>query len=599
MKQLSVISATNGGSQRATCLGMCWLELLVGGLVRSVRCVQSNVTSPLDGVQNFIAQRRDPQLQRRTLLDIPPEIHDMMMQVAEDVDATALGQTCRSLRAASARHLSVCSHNTFSCPFILPLPLEKHRNFFIREIDDLEGEDLHEVPPKLMNIYTQACVLNECRRVLNNIRIALSRIDILHNIKSLQICDFSSDRTWRRAQLPRNSKEYPYFVRPISLDIARVLSSAPKITKLAICKFVLSEEMFAAMSQMPVLETLELTNCSYRQGRWLTDIIPGGIPTVRNVMFGGVRYDDVWVFELLSLLPMVRSLSLMGSEQGAFFPSMVGMEGFLTRTHAFCLAERLIVRCFDEEVPYLRAWLFLAKQRVHGEHLNLTHFKLEVQDGGSRYERLTRSRLFDLIDVLKDAPLSTLALEGVSYAGLDAFTHIAEKCPILRALTVVYRQDWWHVSSMPCIWPRALWQYAYSLGDLRSLTHLGSNMAVEPLLRVRYWPDDFMAGDRFRGCDTREEDFYYEERRSLLWPGYSQDSARTCSLSCFCHVKASLWVLRCRAGTMERFLHRRDTAFDAVDVEVERVQPERDVLEHEYESLAGVEGVGFGGGGFG
>ncbi|OBZ72438.1 hypothetical protein A0H81_07667 [Grifola frondosa] len=414
-------------------------------------------------VQYFIARNPVPVIQQRTLLHLPTEMLDYIVKLADKNDALSLRQACR-------RFGDIVKRRTIE------------RNFFICEVPDKEFEDGPEAEAFILN-YVQTCVSRECWRALGMLDFALSdnNIGIVQTTKSFRIRDYTDDYTWRTAGLPKDSIGYHAFFRPITLGLARFLIRAQNITKLAICGFSLTGQMFFAISELRVLHTLEISDCSYVDTTKLTNIIPRRLSNIKNVIFGGIRYVDVhWVFEMLVLLSQVRSLSLLGSKDTLFLHGAQRLVNLLTNTHPFCVTERLVVRCFNQEVPLLNDWLSMVERLTNGTQWNLTHFKLEVMDVGDQGQRaLERRALLKLVHVLRKARLQTLVLEGVAYVEKKLFKRIAKRCPRLQALTVMYRRDMWHRATTACQWPHPMWEYAQYLKKFRRLVHFGSNIAVD------------------------------------------------------------------------------------------------------------------------
>ncbi|OCH95343.1 hypothetical protein OBBRIDRAFT_788220 [Obba rivulosa] len=471
-------------------------------------------------------KRLPPKFQKLCLLDLPPELHHYIMNLARIEEARSLGATCRTLREISISYIYE-RHDII-------LKFDILRN--CGDSGELNGMSEEEGTTSL-----RAQAQEARAKFLSEIDFMLAHGDILRRMRTLTVKDDWLSVFKQRIDIHSASASYADYWQPIITGVEDLLQRVHLATFIS-GTFGLTSGMLTALAQMNTLHSLQLSDCPFQPILDELAILPR-ISSVMNLLLVFHREAGEHQLELLSLLPNVRCLVIKAFKNNPLcIPDTP--EGFFQRCNPFRSLEHLeISELSREDIHRLASWM--RASALSGGGLHLTHFKLDMSVG------LDRDELMNLIDVLGMAPLRILIFEGISYAGLDLFDRLADMFPRLEALTLIRRENMLQTETKPCAWPHATWEYAPHLARFQCLKYFAWNFCIEPVFETTAWDLPLMESGfpEAEACDMLEWTREWDEHSSYEW----KELAR-------------LFLSHC--GTLEHivFLHRIVSVL-ALDVE--------------------------------
>ncbi|OBZ72252.1 hypothetical protein A0H81_07928 [Grifola frondosa] len=493
-------------------LGTCHLAMLLNGL-ENVKQIQEN---------------NEPIFQRIFLLDLPPEILHYIMDVAGLDETRRLGGCCRILREISIPYIYTSRTLALSSR-----PLMKFKDSVLRDVCT-NHESLKGV--------SQAARA----RFLKDIEFLMSRPDILGRIRNLRVSNEWGHDLLSWAGLHSDSTDYCPFYAPILRTIGDVIVSAPSLQKLS-SNDIITRELLLCVAANSSLRTLDLRSCRFMPINGPTRELPV-IKSVVNVYLSVLapRYDEI--LNIIGILPNLRFLTISGAPDcGVLLPP----EYFRARHNPFRSLERLILTYFVHfHAAELATWIHDAL-RTPGASLRLTHVKIHTR------LPVSQRSVDTLIDALKHAPLQTLALEGLSYVGLDLFDRLASSLPNLYDLTLINRHNGRQRKSQANIWPYPMWEYAKRMAGFKRLRYFAWNYSLEPVEAGTTFDLPFM------------EDGYPDQWYMDFADTYFEDLESTCHLF-LAHCGSLEWLVFLMGHAVEVMYEISRDHHGKVDIKMER-----------------------------
>lgn len=313
------------------------------------------------------------------------------------------------------------------------------------------------------------------RKLLSQIDFILAHPEILRRMQKLTIKDEWPGLIKEAMGIESYMVGHAAFFKQILGGIENVLGRL-NLSELCCMAVDLTPGMLEALARMDALRTAEFVDCPSHPGPAELAALPR-LSSVTNACLTIRHEAEDDLLELMALLPNVRCLVIEASG-GADFEIPGAPQDFSQWCNPFRCLERLYISQIGD-IDALSSWLRLCASAVGG--LRLTHFKLKVGPG------LEEDELMNLIGALETAPLRVLVLEGIAYAELDLFDILAETFPQLEALTLIRRENTSQITTKPCGWPHATWEYAPHLAGFRCLKYFAWNFRIDPVPETVTW----------------------------------------------------------------------------------------------------------------
>ncbi|KZT73033.1 hypothetical protein DAEQUDRAFT_503459 [Daedalea quercina L-15889] len=348
-----------------------------------------------------------PRFQQLFLLDLPPEVIQLIVKFCHSNESYQVAATCRVLR---------------------------------RVFWDVASKSL-----KLINNFSDRSqsyrnqVYGMQRRFLDDCDAILMYMLLSRGLRELVIRD-SWDRssgliTTAEVTAAEQRELRGELLSRLELVVAR--ARATNLVILGLQSVTLSWAMLRAIAAMPRLRILRMIQCEFptrSPDAASTDTEHVEFPSIASfVLCPHPSFHSVVAFELLYQLPNVRAITFTGpTTRGSLKTEN------LARLNVLRTTERLTIICWaDDDLTRVHRWLRAACNNLDGA-LRLTHLK--IGDGDELGHGIPLDVMRDLFIALRGTPLQTLALQGVAGVCPGLFTTIAAAFPSLTALTMIYRR---------------------------------------------------------------------------------------------------------------------------------------------------------------
>ncbi|GJE96189.1 hypothetical protein PsYK624_123820 [Phanerochaete sordida] len=387
-----------------------------------------------------------PKLQTLCLLDLPPELLHLVMQLCGVDGARRLGATCHSLREVSV-------------PYIY---LERNLEIkFDPKWNEINGED-----PKAVHDYIQALAASARDEFIGDVAFLLSRPDISERIETLIVSGWQY-RYFDMAGWEPFDENVVEFLLPISVHIHDLIAASPNIKKLSLCFLVITQAMRECIITLKQLNELKVISSKVTGSANL----PPSASALRNLT---IRISDpldlsAWTF--MHALSDLRWLLLAGTKNGA---RILPPPEIVQSCNPFVTVQRAFIDGVQPMEQLDLAALFTSASLATDHRLPLVELKISMSYG------IDDLVVDALLAALEGSALRYFVLDGTTYGEPQLIDEIAQKLPDLRSLTLIYRDSYRQTKGKAANWPRPTWEYARRLGRFRQLSHFGWNLDITP-----------------------------------------------------------------------------------------------------------------------
>ncbi|RDB19528.1 hypothetical protein Hypma_013410 [Hypsizygus marmoreus] len=420
-------------------------------------------------VLRVISNHPQPQFQKLCLVDLPPEILDMIFQQASTAQARLLSSTCQWLNEVGRHYIFSSRALTFAFPF------ERYRE--MAKADDRSA-------------YLEQLARSSRDQVLSSTSFLLSRPDLMQKMRTLCITDqWSLDVVG--GYLPGGfdvSSLEDGFHTAMYNSFTKVLGASTNLTSIKFNSMTLTLDFFRCISQVPCLHTLDFARCHIRshvrQALESADENALSCSAYNLHLSHTEQTSDLW--HVMLACPRLRTLSAdcLGGVMGLPVPDILYLCTFFSTLEHFYLSSLSTDR---DTLDILVIWLSAGPALK-----NLTHFKFATSLGVPDW------RILVILTSLQAPSLRVLALEGLAEAEFSLFEGISECFPELVGLTLIRRASNRQSRTKQLIWPHPAWEYARYMGGFPHLQHFGWNyddcynyFSCESILRLEegFYPE--------------------------------------------------------------------------------------------------------------
>ncbi|KAF9461866.1 hypothetical protein BDZ94DRAFT_1298978 [Collybia nuda] len=397
-------------------------------------------------VLKIIKANPTPRIQKLCLMDLPPELLDMVFQHTDLYRARLLSSTSRQLNRIGRPYIYVSRTLTFDLPM-----------GFRNNIIDI-GDHLQH----LSNL-----AHSERARILETTEFLLSRPDLCQELRTV-----SMTNNWRSSSFERTSAQgfelsriEGKFFAPIHREFMNILAISNNLVSIAFCSLRFRTDDIECLAKLHFLHTLSLQEChivlSARAKLQSSDI---EFPAVHNLRL----WFSATTISMWHILPLCSNLRTLSVLSPCKFNISTPSPTMWSRCRFLPNLERLCMNHIDPASVISLAEALQTASDAGG--LRLTHFKLHTRRG------VTDADAHSLLDSIQGAPIKVLVLEGLAEAELPIFEKIADNHDkTLEALTLVRRSSDRQLRNRAVVWPHATWEYASHFSRLSKLQHFGWN----------------------------------------------------------------------------------------------------------------------------
>ncbi|TFK65186.1 hypothetical protein BDN72DRAFT_845837 [Pluteus cervinus] len=398
------------------------------------------VSQKIYGTLHLLQDGSEPIFQKQCLHDLPIELLREVFEHAQPDEVLKLASSSRLLRLVGQ-------------PFAFRI-----RRIQLRYEPRYTTSDDGSFPKKKW--------LKIRHEVYDQVKYLEAHPELANEVQVMHIADrWRSQRDTHLAHKAEFIELYKDIMPGVIDRFSRAISSTPRLTTLNLTYIKINLPMAQALSQLQVLQSLDLFHCSLVDGA--AGFLSCGVVHCSTTTHLRLTFDNgpsLSMYYILPAFPNLRTL-IMGSLVQPQSPISPPPESIWEDIQFFSTLERLTLNY----IPWYTLGGFASWFSSKPSLPRLTHLKVHSRLG------MDDADIIDLLSTIERSPLQVLIIDGLADGSLFLVDIISLKLPSLLGLTLYRRHSDRQGTTSLSEWPHPTYEYADRLSGFTKLQHFAWN----------------------------------------------------------------------------------------------------------------------------